>query len=162
MPRFTFSTHIAAPPERVFEKSTDFEHAPEFLSGVERTEVVTDGPVAKGTTWRETRVMFGKEHTETLEVADFNPPKSLRIGCDSCGVIWDSEFRFTPEKGGTRVDLVMEGKAQTFWARVMGAVMMPMMARSIKKAIEQDLADIKCVCEGGRQDESARPAPSPA
>lgn len=152
----TLSIHVDAPPERVFAAATDIPRAAERIRGITGIRMQTDGPVGVGTVWRETRVMFGKEHTETLEITAFDPPRSYSVGCDSCGVLWDSRFEFVPENGGTRVDLVMRSTPRTLWARVMGAVTTPLFRKALMRCIAEDLEDIK------RHAEGAAPEPAPA
>lgn len=62
------STTIQAPPERAFAAFADFPHAARSVSGIERIEMLTDGPVGAGTRFRETRIMFGREATEEMKV----------------------------------------------------------------------------------------------
>lgn len=149
MAMYEYSTHIDAPLERVFAVAADIPHAADRISGITKVEMETDGAVGVGTRFRETRVMFGKEHTETLEVTAFDPPRSYSVGCDSCGVVWDSTFTFTADGGGTRVELVMTSKPSTFAAKVIGAITAPMMRKSMEKCINSDLADLKRACETG-------------
>lgn len=147
MAALTYSMRIDAPVDRVFTIAADIPNAAGRISGITKVELETDGPIGKGTRFRETRVMFGKEHTETLEITEFDPPRSYSVGCDSCGVLWDSRFTFTPEAGGTRVDLVMKSTPRTLMAKVMGALTAPMMRKTMDKCINSDLADLKRACE---------------
>lgn len=89
MGQIAFSRKVNAPIDAVFERLTNIPDVPKHIPGIKRVEMLTSGPVGKGTKFRETRVMFGKEATETMEVMDFQPPKSVTIGATSCG----SEFR---------------------------------------------------------------------
>ena len=91
--------------------------------------------------------MFKREATETMEVIGFDPPGRYELGCDSCGVEFRYEFRFTPEGTGTRVDLTMAGTAKTFFAKLMSPLA-GMMAGMMKKCVRADLNDIKAHVEG--------------
>jgi len=144
--RLELTTQVNAPPDRAFEFFTDFERAPERIPQIKRLEVLTDGPVGKGTRFRETRVMFGKEATETMEVIDFQPGKRCAIGCDTCGSRFETVFTFRPEGGGTRVDQVTTCKPVTFMAKVMSPLGMLMMG-SMKKLMQQDLEGMKKAIE---------------
>lgn len=146
MPSIHLSTFVEAAPERVFAAFTDFEHAEKNLSGVVRLEVLTDGPVGAGTRFRETRMMFKRETTETLEITGFEPGRSLTFSCDSHGSLWSSTFTFTPEAGGTRVDLHSQCRAQTLGARLM-TPMCFLFAGSMKKMMLQDMEELKGVAE---------------
>lgn len=149
MPKFHYTAHIDAPPQRVFDVASNIPNAANTIRGITNVEMVTDGPVGVGTTWKETRVMFGKEHTEILELTGFDPPRSYAASCGSCGILWHRVFHFTPESGGTRVDIDMEGKPLNLMARVIGTIMTPMMRKAMKTCVEGDLQDLKIACEGG-------------
>jgi uncharacterized protein YndB with AHSA1/START domain len=95
MPALTFTTEFAAPRERVFAAFTDLEHAAENVAAIVRVEVLTDGPVGRGTRFRETRVMFRREATEELEITAFDPPQSYTVEADSCGTHWRTTFQFS-------------------------------------------------------------------
>ena len=65
---------IAAPPDVVFATMADIARWPEFIGGIERVELLTDGPVRVGTRFRETRTMFGRSASEEMTVAELAPP----------------------------------------------------------------------------------------
>lgn len=54
----------------------------QWMPGIQRIEVLTPGPFAVGTRWRETRKMFGKEASETFTVTAIEPGKSLSTYCN--------------------------------------------------------------------------------
>ncbi len=72
---FICEQQVAAPPEKVFAMMSDFANAPQRISGISKVEMLTDGAVGVGTKFKETRVMLGKEATETMEVTTFDPNK---------------------------------------------------------------------------------------
>lgn len=141
MASLTFTRHIKADPRRVFEVLSDFRTADQRVSGIKKLEVLTDGPIRKGTRFRETRVMFGREATEEMEVADFQPDRSYTVSCNSCGAVWSSTFRFVPEAGGTRLEVSMECRAVSFLAKLMKPLS-GLFAGSIRKCVQQDLEDM--------------------
>jgi carbon monoxide dehydrogenase subunit G len=146
---FQTSIQVDADPARTFAAFTDLRNAATNIRGIKHIEVLTDGPVRAGTQFRETRTMFGRDAEEKMEVTAFDPPRSYSVGCDSCGgVRFDTEFRFTPEAGGTRVDVNMTTVATSIFAKMMTPLMGWMMAGTMRKCFEDDLADIKAVAEG--------------
>lgn len=155
--RITLSEFIDADPERVFEVFTDVARAPERVTGIKEVTMLTDGPVGRGARFRETRVMFGKDATEELEFTDFQPPRSYTIGCESCGVYFTSVFTFAPEAGGTRVNMDMRSRALSLKTKLM-APMCILFAGSAKKAMRQDLLDLKRFAEGDASPAGAVPA----
>jgi hypothetical protein len=119
----------------------------ERVAAITKIKMLTDGPVGKGTRFEETRTMFGKDATETLEVSAFDPGKSLTVSCFSCGVEYDSTFRFVDEGGATRVELSIDTTPKTFAAKIMAPIMGAMMGRMMKRCVEKDLDDLQRHCE---------------
>jgi len=146
--QFQMSCHINADQARTFALFTDFKNAAANIRGIKHIEVITDGPVGVGTRFRETRTMFGKDAVETMEVTAMDPPRSYSVGCGSCGARFDTTFHFTPDNDGTRVDVNMNAVPTSLFAKIMSPVMGLMMAGTMRKCFENDLADLKAVAEG--------------
>ena len=149
MPGIEASTHIDAPPARVFEAITDLKSAPGRISAIKRLDVLTDGPVGVGTRFRETRVMFGREATAEMEITGFDPGRGYTTESESCGCKYSCSLAVAPERDGSRLTASFQGTPLTLPARVMSAIMMPLMRKSMVKAFEQELADIKAWAEAG-------------
>src|SRR5262245_3572719 len=122
--------HVNAPPDRVFAVAADLRRTSAVISGIKRLEVLGDGPIGRGTRFRETRLMFGREATEEMEIVEFDPPRGYAIGCESCGCRYRSEFRFRPADGGTDMEMTFNAVPLTFAARVMGFFMKRMMMKA--------------------------------
>lgn len=138
---------IEAPAERVFALSTDIPRFGEVVGGIERIELLTDGPVGPGTRWRETRVMHGRRATEEMGITAFDPPRTVTIEADSHGAHYVSTYHFTPEGGGTRVALEFAAHPRSLMSRLMTAVLGRVMLSSVRKALEADLRDVKRAAE---------------
>lgn len=149
MARMTFTETIRAPRADVWARSVDLDRWPECMSGIERIERLTEGPFGVGTRFKETRVMMGKEATEEFEVTELVEHDHYTMAAESCGTKYLSTFRFAEAPGGgTDVTLEFEGTPMTMTAKVMGAVMAPMMKGMMRKAIAKDMADFRAACEG--------------
>lgn len=144
-------TEIAAAPARVFAVFTDLAQAPERVRAIEALEVLTPGPVGKGTRFKETRQMFGKASTETMEFVEFEPGRSYALAAESNGTRFRTSFTFEPVGTGTRVRMSFEATPLTTAAKMM-APMLGMMVGPVTKAIQADFEDLKRACE-------QRPAP---
>lgn len=142
---------INAPPERVFDIYSDLRGATDNLSGVHSLEVLTDGPVAKGTRFRETRIHFGHKTSEILEVTAFEPPVMFQVECRSHGAHCTHIFSFTEQQGKTLVELDFKAEPITRFARLMSAFSF-LMTGPMKKCSEQDLDDLQRLSELGQQE----------
>jgi hypothetical protein len=141
------SINIRADRKRVFEVFCDLDNAAANVSAITRIEVLA-GPTQLdlGTTWRETRTMFGKEATEEMRVTGYEKDVSYVAEAESRGTHYRSEYRFTPDGSGTRVDMTFDGTPLTVGARVAG-VLGALFAGAAKKALHQDLVDLKRTSE---------------
>lgn len=108
---FSITQHFAQPPARVFAALTDLEGAAAWMPGFVRIARVRGahgfGP---GTTWRETRRLFGREATEEFEVTACRPLRHIGIRVDGTrGSSGRGEYLFdytlAPAPGGTAVTL---------------------------------------------------------
>jgi len=142
------TARVNAPLEQVFDVFTDIASTANRLSGVKRIELLTDDAVGVGTRWRETREMFKREATETLEFTQFDPPGSCTVECESCGALWTTVFTFTPEdaSGATRVEQVMTARSLTFKARLLAPLSL-LFKGAVRKAMAKDMADLQRCCE---------------
>ena len=96
---YTFSVHVAAPPERVFELWTSLERMGEWVGGVTGVSDVS-GPVDRvGTTYV---VHFGRIRSPT-EILEVEPPRRFVTRFGSWVLRGRSEATFEPEGDGTRV-----------------------------------------------------------
>jgi polyketide cyclase/dehydrase/lipid transport protein len=141
--------HVAAAPERTFAVFSDLEHAADRVAGIKSLELLTPGPIGKGTRFKETRVMFGKEASETMEITDFQPGSSYTTEAASCGCHYKSTLDFVPAANGTRVVFSMTSTPQTFMAKLMMPLMSMMMTGAMKKCMLADFKDLAGVAESG-------------
>ncbi len=143
---------IRASVRRVFDVFTDLDRAAERLSGVTAVEVVEGPglPLAVGTKWKETRVMMGKEATETMWVTAVDAPHGYVVEAESCGTHYVSTFTFTPtadDPEQTEAAMTFSGRPMSLGARLLAPIMLRLMGGSLRKMIRRDLEDLKRVCE---------------
>jgi hypothetical protein len=145
------SIGIDVPAEHAFAALADFANAPKRVPGIRAVEMLTPGPVAVGTRFRETRVMFGREARETMEVTRFDPPSLYELSALSCGSRLRSTIAVTP-RGDRACEVTMRliAEAETFFAKCMMLVMGRMMLKACTKAIREDLDAVKRSLEAKR------------
>jgi carbon monoxide dehydrogenase subunit G len=148
MTTFTVTQHARAPVARVFELAADLRRAPERIPAIQKLEVLTDGPIRVGTRFRETRVVFGRAHTEEMEVVGFDPPRSYTLRATSCGCRYDTRLEFVPSGDGTDVSFHFQATPLNFFAKVMG-VLMRSMTKKMVALCAKDLEAIAAAAERG-------------
>ncbi|MBK8977878.1 MAG: SRPBCC family protein [Planctomycetes bacterium] len=137
---------VAAPPAVVFAHASDFARAPEVVDAIVKVEMLTEGPLAVGTRFKETRRMFGKEASEVLEVVELEPPRRYVLGAENHGCRYRTEIACEPAPGGTRLSMTFAVEPLTRFARIMTFLMRPML-KSMAKQCAKDLDCIKRAAE---------------
>jgi carbon monoxide dehydrogenase subunit G len=144
----TVTEAVNAPAAEVFAVMSDIPNAASFIPGIKKVEVVTPTPVGVGFTWRETRVMMGKEATETMTVTHFDPPRGYAVEAKSNGVHYHTMIQVSPEsKNRTLITMTFRGVPLTFGAKV-ASLLAFMFTGVIRKCLREDLAAVKKRCEG--------------
>ncbi|MEN0112152.1 MAG: SRPBCC family protein [Planctomycetota bacterium] len=144
------SIAIAASPDRVFAVATDLAGAADRVRGIDELEVLTEGPFGLGTRWRETRTMMGAQATETMTVTALEPGRSYTTVAESHGCRYTSDLSVAPEGDGARATFAIRGEPTSLRSRVVLALMTPLnglLARQVRKAFEEDLADLRAAAE---------------
>jgi hypothetical protein len=147
MSTLTVEIWIEALPARVFEVVTDLARLPERVDAIRKVEILSDGPVGLGTSFRETRVMFGKEATEVMEFTKFDPPRGYVLEAESHGSHYTTFHDLTPENGGTRLSLTFETRAISLMAKILSVTLMPLCRGAMRKALLGDMESLKTVAE---------------
>ncbi|MEE9381974.1 MAG: SRPBCC family protein [Nannocystaceae bacterium] len=149
MSTITVATLVAAPVESVFAVYTDLAKSVERIPELTALELLTEGPVGKGTRWRETRVMFKKKAVEEMWISSFDPPRSYTAEAKSHGMRYETLFEFVAKDGGTRVTWTFDGTPLTLGARIMAPIFGILMGGVMKKCMRNDLEALAAVCERG-------------
>jgi len=143
MSTITILRTIDAPKEKVFNTIADIRNFSKAVPDIVKVEFVSDSMTGLGTRFKETRIISGREHTQELEVTEYDENNAIRLVTDSNGTVWDSLFSVSDEHGPTQLTLIMEANAYKFMARIMN----PLMKYFIKKAIGKDMDAVKIYCE---------------
>jgi carbon monoxide dehydrogenase subunit G len=149
----TLSVEIAAAPSVVWNAITDFPGAAGRIPAIKSVEVLEGPERGVGMRWRETRTMFGRDATETMTIAEWRAPARPGDECSylatavNHGCEYRSTLRVAPSGVGSRLSFEFDCRARTLVAKMMSAVMMPLMGGAMRKAIQGDLDAIKIHCE---------------
>jgi carbon monoxide dehydrogenase subunit G len=139
---FQLEEHIARSPKEVFEVLSNPTNATQFLDNITESRQLTDGPIAVGTKFRETRVVSGKEATADLVVSDYEPNTHIGISTEAEGIKVAYHYRLAPENGGTRLTWICELEASR-----LRKMMLPMVAAIMKKEDGNHLKQLKSYLE---------------
>ncbi len=141
--------NIAATPERVWQVITDIEHCDQTISGIQAVEVLEKPETGLvGLKWKESRIMFGKEATETMWITEAEENAYYQTRAENHGAVYISRMSIKPDGDGSHLQMSFRGEPQTLVARILSVLTGWMMVGSMKKLINQDLEDIKARAEG--------------
>jgi carbon monoxide dehydrogenase subunit G len=150
----TLTQHINAPADKVWAVISDIPGAAATLSSIDSIQMLTDGPYADGTRWKETRTMMGRAETVEMWVSQSEPPSENRGGSTTVkalqgGADYTTRFVLAERDGGT--DLTLTFRAEVLkpsrLSKVMMAVLGPIGMRVTRKALARDLAEIAAKAE---------------
>ena len=128
---------------------TNIEHASEIISGIEKIEVIekpANGLV--GLRWRETRMLFGKPATVEKWITDAGENAFYKTRAESDGFVFLSTTSISESSGGSIIlTSSHDSQPQSFVKRLLSIPMGLLFKGVAKKALQQDLNDIKSAVE---------------
>jgi len=132
----------------VWAAITDIENAAKTISGIENIEILTlpaSGLV--GLKWRETRMLFGKPATADKWITDAAENQFYKTRAESDGFIFLSTTSIAESGSGITLASVHDSQPQTIATKLMAIPMRVLFKGVAKKALLQDLNDIKSAIE---------------
>lgn len=141
---------VGAPPERVWEIVTDLERSPEIISGITAVERLDPGEgFGIGTRWRETRIMFGREATEIMEVTELEDGASYAVESAGRGANYRSTVAVEAAEGGSILTMTFTGEPTGTLSKVVATTVGKLFESATRKALIQDMEDIAAAAESG-------------
>lgn len=139
---------VSAPRHVVWAVVSSIGEAAETISGIDKVEIL-ERPASGlvGLKWRESRTMFGKTATETMWVTEAEEDSGYATEARSHGSIYRSRVRLADAPEGTLLGMDFSAEPVTLPVRVLSVLLRPLMARSVSKALRQDLLDLKAAAE---------------
>jgi hypothetical protein len=133
----------------VWNTITNIENAAEFISGIEKVEVV-EKPAASlaGLKWRETRMYFGKPATVEIWITDAVENEYYKTRAESDGYLFLSTMSISESNAGITLTSTHDYRPQSAAAKLK-SISMILFKGMIKKILQQDLNDIKSAVERG-------------
>jgi len=139
---------IEGSPEAIWKVITDIENSASHIKGIDKVEILQNPEKGLvGLKWIETRTLFGKTATETMWITEAEENQYYKTRAESHGAVYTTLLQISEEGGLSSLSMEFGSEAQSFGAKIMGWIFGPMMRSSTKKALQQDLEDIKEVVE---------------
>lgn len=141
---------IQAPKEKIWQVITDIENATQRISAIEKIEILERPPEGLvGLKWRETRTLFGKSATEVMWITDAIENESYKTRAESHGAVYLTDMSITEHDGSAKLRMKFGSEPQSLGAKIMSVTMGYLFKNATKKALKQDLDDIKAAVENG-------------
>lgn len=146
----TVSEKINAPRQRVWDLITDSDVWVDTISGIKSVEVLhKPGSGIVGLKWREKREFFGKEATETMWITAAEPGHWYETNALNHGMFYTTRLSVAELDGSTTLTMTFAATPTTLLARLMMPFSM-MFNGVVRKALQQDLSDIRQAAERSR------------
>lgn len=146
MPRKEVSIVIQRPLEEVFAYMDDVSHEPEWQPQLVEVEQIPPGPTRAGTKRRYVTEFLGKRLQNTYVVLGYAPNRRVVLQTTPDSVLEaSSEIRWDEVEGGTRVTMILDGKASGPLRFVPDALL----EASFDKELKSALARLKERLEAG-------------
>jgi uncharacterized protein YndB with AHSA1/START domain len=139
----TLSGFVKAPPAAVFNYIADVKRHVEWSGsvdlGLDRIEVLTDGPIGKGTRFRSAgRNITSNLNRDESEVTEFEPGRRFgfetNFELNGAKATFTHRYEVSPEKDGTRLVYTMVGaKPHNAKALLLMAVLLTIQRPTAKK-----------------------------
>jgi hypothetical protein len=132
----------------VWAAITDIENASETISGIDNIEVLekpANGLV--GLKWRETRMLFGKPASAEKWITEAAENEFYKTRAESDGFVFLTTMRISETSRGMTVTSSHHSQPQSIAAKLMAIPMGLLFKGVAKKAILQDLNDMKAAVE---------------
>ena len=139
---------IAGSKDAIWSAITNIEGAAEIISGIDKIEVL-DKPAAGlvGLKWRETRMLFGKPATADKWITEAVENEFYKTRAESDGFVFLSTLSMAESGGGVTLTSIHDSQPQSIGARIMSVPMSLFFKGVARKALLQDLNDIKNAAE---------------
>ena len=141
---------IAASRADVWRAITDVEHAADVIRGIQKVELLAKpahGLV--GLKWRETRLLFGKPASADKWITEATEEASYATRAEDGGFVFVSTLRLTGVDGAVTLTSRHDSVPQGVLARLQAIPMTLFFKGVARKALQQDLDDIKAALERG-------------
>lgn len=127
---------------------TNIENASEIFSGIEKIEVLEKPATGLvGLRWRETRMLFGKPATAEKRITDAAENEFYETRAEDNGFVFVSTIRMSESSGGITLTSSHDSRPQGIVAGLLSIPMALFFKGVAKRALLQDLNDIKSAVE---------------
>ena len=142
--KISVNVEIAMSKDLVWTAITDIENCPNMITGIIDLKVLEkpeDGLV--GLKWIETRIMLGKEASETMWITDSKDGEYYCTRAENHGSIYVTKMSVDETDGKTLLTMSFSATSESIFIRIISSLMGLFIKKSMLKMLKHDLDDIK-------------------
>ena len=121
------------------------DNDPVWISGIVEAKMLTDPPIGRGTQVARIAKFLGKRIEYVLEVVEFEPTSLMHMKSIKGPFPMEVSYQFEEADEATLARIHVKGEASGFFR-----IASPLMARSVKKSVTNDLKALKQLLESGK------------
>jgi uncharacterized protein YndB with AHSA1/START domain len=140
--RAAVTIEIERSPDDVFAYLADVSHLTEWQSGVHAAAIEGGARAEEGARVHESRTLLGKEHTTTLEIVEFDPPRLFTLKALDGPALLTVRHELEPSGDDTELTVVVEGEVKHVPGFAAGLMM-----RGAERQFRKDVERLKRVLE---------------
>lgn len=148
MKKIALSIKINGTKEDVWKIICDIEGSVNNIKGIQKIEILEKPEKGfTGLKWRETRTMFGQTATEVMWITDSEENNFYTTRAESHGAVYTTRFDLNQKDDICELTMTFTAELVRFFTKVMTALTGWIFASATKKALMEDLTDIKNAVE---------------
>ena len=130
--------------EQTWSTLIDLDEYPSRVKSYEAIEWLTSEKSGVGANWKQTRSVFGKSHTQTIEVVEWREPTSLTMAAAEAGVTYLTRYSLGESKDGetTEVSAFFEVQPNNLFSKAFVKLMGKKLLGSTRETLQNDLSDL--------------------
>ncbi len=142
MPEVQVQQPFSLPLDRVWDLLVAFERYPERIHSYVAIEFDSERREGIGTRWRQTRTVFGRSHSQDIEITGWEPPHRLVLAAREAGALYETRYELASVDEYTNVTMTFSVTAKNPAAWIFVTTIGRRLLRSTGATMTQDLADL--------------------
>ena len=137
MASFSHTVTVSKPPAEVFPWLLEEDKVPKWTGRLQEYEVLGDGTLGRGTRIRQVLTVGSQDLDIVLEVTRYDPPGFAESRFSTNGLDVETTYTLREAAGGTELTQTLEGKANSFKARLLVPIVQPKLEAKLTEDLER-------------------------
>jgi uncharacterized protein YndB with AHSA1/START domain len=134
---FSHTVSISKPPAEVFPWLLEVDKVPQWTTRLQEYGVIGDGALGPGARIRQVLTVGGRPLDVEIEITRYEPPGYAESRFSTNGMDVQTTYALREAAGGTQLTQTLEGKANSFAARVLVPVVQPKLEAKLTEDLER-------------------------